>query len=121
MSFFMQQFLCVENLTVQSTRVDELLRRTESELTLRYRHLPGYIASSVAKLSATAVISLSFWQTQVEAEQAIKTRNTWMNEAAGTPITSADQQIGVAPFFALTDDLTLRISALTRNDRSSEK
>jgi len=111
----MHQFICVENLTVQSTRLDELLRRTESELTLRYRHLPGFIASSIAKLSATAVISVSFWQTQLEAEQAIKTRNTWMNEAAGTPITSADQHIGAVPFLALTEDLSLRISALTRD------
>ncbi len=111
----MQQFLCVENLTVQSTRLDELLRRSETELTARYRHLPGFIASSVAKLSATTVIAFSFWQTQIEAEQAIKTRNTWMNEDAGTPITATEHQIGAVPFLALTEDLSLRLAALTKD------
>ncbi|HLY32227.1 MAG TPA: hypothetical protein VKQ36_14445, partial [Ktedonobacterales bacterium] len=57
--------------------------------------------------------SLSIWQTHGQAEQAIHTRNVWMNEDAGTPITALQDQIGTASFLALTDDLSLRIAALT--------
>ncbi|HEV2459099.1 MAG TPA: hypothetical protein VGS80_12120 [Ktedonobacterales bacterium] len=104
------QYTCVAIIAARPGHLDEVLRKSELELLPLYREVPGFVAYTVAKTGDSAAIAFSLWQTRQQAEQSIRTSETWMQEGTSGLIDSIKNHVGELPFLAFSRDLSVYAS-----------
>jgi hypothetical protein len=109
------QFTSVDIVKAKPGRMDETLRKAETELLPLYRQSPGFVAYTIAQTDEVSATALSIWQTRQQAEHARQIREDWeRKEQTVTSIDSVHTEIGSLPFLAITPELvgfTSRIPA----------
>ena len=99
------QYTYVEIMKVQPGKMDETLRKVETELLPLYRQAPGFVAYTIAKTDEVSATALSIWQTREQAEHAPAVREAWIRQGTPTSIDSFQNAVGSLPFLAFTREL----------------
>lgn len=79
---------------------DEVIRRAQAGMLPTFRAQPGFVAYGLVKTSDSAGISLSFWQTEAEAEAAVKTAANWVKENLADLVVSVQNHVGDLAFLS---------------------
>ncbi len=80
--------------------IDEVLRRAEAGMLPTFRQQPGFVAYGIVKTGESSAISLSFWQSQEQAEAAVKVAASWVKENIAEMIESVQNHVGDLSFFS---------------------
>jgi hypothetical protein len=100
------QFTSVDIVKAKPGRMDETLRKAETELLPLYRQSPGFVAYTIALTDEVSATALSIWQTRQQAEHARQIREDWeRKEQTATSIDSIQTAVGSLPFLAITRNL----------------
>jgi quinol monooxygenase YgiN len=79
---------------------DEMVSRVQAEFLPLFRDEPGFIAYGLVRTSEHSVVSLSFWQSQEEAEAAVQFAASWVKETISDMIESLQNYVGDVSFFS---------------------
>ncbi len=85
--------------TLKPGTVDEVIRRAEADLVLRFRNEIGFVAYGLIKTGDDALISLSIWDLVEQATAAVQIAGAWEQESLGTMIDAVEIHIGSLEFF----------------------
>ncbi len=85
--------------TLKSGTVDEVIRRAEADLALRFRTEVGFVAYGLVKTGDNMVISLSIWDLVEQATAAVQLAAVWEQESLGEMVDAVENHIGSLAFF----------------------
>jgi heme-degrading monooxygenase HmoA len=85
--------------TLKSGTADEVIRRAEADLALRFRNEVGFVAYGLVKTGDNAVISLSIWDLVEQATAAVQLAEVWEQESLGGMVDAVETHIGSLAFF----------------------
>jgi hypothetical protein len=78
---------------------DEAIRKAQSGMLPVFQRQPGFVGYGLVKTSDHSLISLSFWETEDEAEKAVQTAAGWVKENLGDILVSVQNHVGDLSFF----------------------
>ncbi len=82
--------------------VDEVIRKAEAGLLPFFRNQPGFVAYGAVKTGEDSGISLSFWQTEEQAEAAVQVAASWVKDNVAEMTESVQNYVGDLAFFSST-------------------
>lgn len=71
-------FVCVTIVTTEFGRVDDAVRRVETDLLPTYRAQPGFVAYAICKMGEGSAVASGLWQTRQQAEYSTLASEKWM-------------------------------------------
>lgn len=80
--------------TFKSGTLDPLLERSRQELPALMQRQPGFQRYAVVRTGPDAIVSLTAWETQAQAEAAAQQLGGWVRENFGPNLVSAENKIG---------------------------
>ena len=90
---------------VKPGTADEIARRAQAEMLPIFRSQPGFVAYGGVTTDVDTVISLSFWQTQEQAEAAVQAAASWVKDNLAEMVVSVQNYVGDLAFFSSTGTL----------------
>ena|SRR5579872_443367 len=90
---------------VKPGTTDEIVRRAQTGMLPVFRSQPGFVAYGGVTTDAETVISLSFWQTQEQAEAAVQVAASWIKDNLAGMVLSVQNHVGDLAFFSFTGAL----------------
>jgi heme-degrading monooxygenase HmoA len=90
---------------VKPGTADEIARRAQAGMLPIFRSQPGFVAYGGVTTDTDTVISLSFWQTQQQAEEAVQVATSWVKDNLAEMVVSVQNYVGDLAFFSFTDTL----------------
>jgi Antibiotic biosynthesis monooxygenase len=90
---------------VKPGTADEIARRAQAEMLPIFRSQPGFVAYGGVTTGVDTVISLSIWQTQEQAEAAVRGAASWIKDNIAEMIVSVQNHVGDLAFFSSTGTL----------------
>ena len=78
--------------------IDEVARKADAGLGPMYRGHVGFHSYEVIKTGPDSAISISTWDTEAHAEQAVKVGAAWVKEHIAKDVVSADTHVGAVVF-----------------------
>ncbi len=87
---------------VKPGTADEIVRRAQSGMLPIFQSQPGFVAYGGVTTDVNTVISISFWQTQQQAEAAVQLAASWVKDNIADMIVSVQNYVGDLPFFSST-------------------
>lgn len=80
--------------------IDEVIQRAEAGMLPTFRQQPGFVAYGLIKTGENTGISLSFWQSQEQAEAAVKVAASWVRENLAEMVEAVQNHVGDLSFFS---------------------
>jgi Antibiotic biosynthesis monooxygenase len=110
------QYTQVTTITTKAGQMAEFLHRAEAEILPLHRAMPGFVAFTVTKTGESTAVTFGIWQTQQQAQEAVKTSNRWMNQVktrirwmssggSGDVVDGVHNYVSELPFLAFSSDL----------------
>ncbi len=85
--------------------VDEAISRDQAGMLPIYRNQPGFIGYGMVKTGEDSVISISFWQSLQQAEDAVQVAASWAKDNLAGSTESVQNYVGELSFFSSTGSL----------------
>src|SRR5436305_569389 len=82
--------------------VDETINRYQAGMLPIYRNQPVFIGYGIVKTGEDTVISISFWQSQQQAEDAIQVAASWAKDNLAGLTSTVQNYVGELSFFSST-------------------
>ena len=90
---------------VKPGTADEIARRAQDGMLPIFRSQPGFVAYGGVTTDMDTVISLSFWQTQQQAEAAVQVAASWIKDNLAEMVVAVQNHVGDLAFFSSMGDL----------------
>ncbi len=90
---------------VKPGTADEIARRAQEGMLPVFRSQPGFVAYGGVTTDTETVISLSFWQTQEQADAAVQVAASWIKDNLAEMVVSVQNHVGDLAFFSFTSAL----------------
>ena len=90
---------------VKPGTAEELAQIAQTGMLPIFRSQPGFVAYGGATTASNTLISISFWQTQEQAEAAVQAAASFVRENIAEMIVSVQNYVGDLNFFSSTDAL----------------
>lgn len=85
---------------VKPGTVDEVIRKAQEGMLPTFRSQPGFVAYAGVKTGETSLISLSFWQSQQQAEAAVQVAASWVKDNIAQAVESVQNHVGDLAWFS---------------------
>jgi heme-degrading monooxygenase HmoA len=85
--------------TDSAITVDEAIRRSQTGMLPIFRNQPGFLSYGQVKAGQDSVISISFWQSQQQAEAAVRLSESWAKDNLAGMTESVQNYVGELSFF----------------------
>ena len=83
---------------VKPGAADAAIKKAEEGLLPLFRQHKGFHSYEVVKAGQDTVVSLSTWESEGEALEAVKAGKAWVQENIAESITAAETHVGVVSF-----------------------
>ena len=84
--------------TFEPDIVDEVIQRAKAGMLPIFHAQPGFVAYTVIKTGETSVISLSVWESRVQAEEANQVAAKWVRENIAGMVETEEAHVGEVAF-----------------------
>jgi hypothetical protein len=86
---------------VKPGTADTIIERAQAGMLPAFRSHAGFVAYGVLKAHENRVVSLSFWETEAEAEEAIPVAREWVAANIADMVVSVENHVGDLEFFSV--------------------
>jgi len=83
---------------IKAGTADEILKQAQSGMLPIFRQQPGFIAYEGVVTGGEGVISISTWESAVQAQAAVQSAAAWVRENLAGMIVSVDNHVGELGF-----------------------
>lgn len=77
-----------------TTSADEIVRRAEDGMLPIFQQQPGFVAYEIVETGTDSLVWISTWQSQEQADEAMKSAAAWTKDNLGFTLTLVDNFVG---------------------------